>query len=54
MTGEPPLTNFYPRYKIPPDRRNKLNTGALDASPAEMQGCNATPGPLNLIRVMPA
>ena len=35
-------------------REDKLNTGALDASLAEMQGCNAIPGPLNLIRVMPA
>ena len=48
------LTSLDISYKIAKDRRDKLNTGALDASPAEMQGRSAVPGPLNLIRVMPA
>ena len=40
------LTSLDISYKIAKDRRDKLNTGALDASPAEMQGRSAAPGPL--------
>lgn len=54
MRSAPRLTTQAPMIYNITRPQNKSNTGALDASPAEMQGNMASPGPLNLIRVMPA